>query len=144
VIPNWKRVAASARVYPVGAIRQGFMDVLSSEVKSRYPDGQRLEELFTIFRESLLDINSDKAWWLRKVQDHNRIGRELVDYVRRLVEESKKRADAEAALGRNDEPYKCSPSEPRRWLRGLPIMHIPIQTAAFAGAPTPVLPIRQL
>ena len=132
VIMNWSRVLASVRAYPDAAIRAGIIQVLRNEpslqplIKASGGELNVMERIFLILRESLREMNADKAYYLKKLQECNDVADGLSDYLAYLVDQSQKLAASEKGKGQNDEPYDCQPAEPRRWLAGLPVKQVVI------------------
>ncbi|MEZ4270287.1 MAG: hypothetical protein R3C68_02255 [Myxococcota bacterium] len=66
-------------------------------LQTAQPHGNVMEVLFLIFRESIKQVNEDKKYFLKKLQDYNKMAEALSDYLSELVEHS--RALGSAASG---------------------------------------------
>jgi hypothetical protein len=78
---------------PTGANRAEFLSQMRA-LESVYPNGNIMEVLFLVFRESIKETNEDKKYFLIKLQEYNKMAEELSDYLSELVEKSQQLSDA--------------------------------------------------
>src|SRR5207249_1236833 len=62
----------------------GQMRALSAQ----FPNGNIMEVLFLVFRESIQQTNEDKKYFLLKLQEFNKMAEQISDYLSYLVERS--------------------------------------------------------
>lgn len=72
-----------------------------------FPNGNVMEALFLVFRESIRQTNEDKKYFLIKLQEYNKMAESLSDYLSELVEESQ-RLSGEAAGAKYPEKVTIS------------------------------------
>jgi hypothetical protein len=70
-----------------------FMDRMAA-LKSQFPNGNIMEVLFLVFRESIQETNEDKKYFLLKLQEFNTMAEKISDYLSHLVDESARLSSA--------------------------------------------------
>lgn len=63
---------------------------------AQFPHGNVMEVLFLVFRESIKQTNEDKKYFLKKLQDYNKMAEALSEYLSQLVEDSQRLSAAAA------------------------------------------------
>ena len=74
-------------VNPTGANQAAFMDGMMA-LEAQYPNGNVMEILFLVFRESIKETNEDKKYFLIKLQEFNKMAEEISNYLSYLVDRS--------------------------------------------------------
>jgi hypothetical protein len=62
-------------------------------VQAKYPNGNVMELMFLVFRESIKETNEDKKYFLIKLQDFNSMAEGVSDYLSTLVQDSQKMSE---------------------------------------------------
>ena len=68
---------------------------------AKTPRSNIMAGLFAVFRESIIETNKDKRYWLQKLKTHNEIAAALGDYLKELN-------DAAGQSGNKNEPCSAS------------------------------------
>lgn len=79
-----------------GAVHGGEFIRRINALQAEFPGGNIHEMLFLVFRESIQATNEDKRYFLRKLQDYNKMAETLSDYLSELVGESQRLSAAAA------------------------------------------------
>jgi hypothetical protein len=117
---NWNRVVLSVRQYPPKVIEQGFRQIVQSNtLLQRLVEGSGgidnvTEIVVTVLRESIIEENKDKEYFLKKIAEMHQISEKIRDYLEYLVSKTHE-------LGHDNkdekEPYHClSKDEPASWI----------------------------
>lgn len=91
--------AASFQQAATGSVPQKGLQDFSDRIKAleaQYPQGNIMEVLFLVFRESVEQTNEDKKYFLIKMQEFNKVAESISDYLSYLVEKSKELSTKEA------------------------------------------------
>ncbi|MEM6734004.1 MAG: hypothetical protein AAF658_20750, partial [Myxococcota bacterium] len=59
-------------------------------LQAAFPNGNIMELLYLVFRDSIRQTNEDKKYFLVKLQEYNKMAEALSDYLSELVEESQR------------------------------------------------------
>jgi hypothetical protein len=89
--------------YLANPTNQNMVAAAQSTSELMGPGVNAMEILYLVFRESIRDINEDKKYFLKKLQDYNKMGEQLSKYLSTLIEASNRLADAERG---QEEPQK--------------------------------------
>jgi methyl-accepting chemotaxis protein len=77
---------------PTNANQAEFMSRMRA-LEAVYPNGNIMEVLFLVFRESIKETNEDKKYFLLKLQEFNKMAEGLSDYLAYLVDKSQELGD---------------------------------------------------
>ncbi len=69
---------------PTNANTADFMSRMNA-LQAQFPDGNIMELLFTVFRESIQATNEDKKYFLMKLQEYNTMAEQISNYLSELV-----------------------------------------------------------
>jgi len=69
---------------PTNANQAEFMTRMNALI-GQFPDGNIMELLFTVFRESIQATNEDKKYFLMKLQEFNTMAEKISEYLSELV-----------------------------------------------------------
>jgi hypothetical protein len=88
-------VAASSEFLanPTAANNAEFISKIGA-LKAEYPNGNIMEVLFLVFRESIKETNEDKKYFLKKLQEYNDMAEGLSAYLSELVSASQRLTEA--------------------------------------------------
>jgi methyl-accepting chemotaxis protein len=78
---------------PTAANHADFLSRMAA-VKTQFPNGNIMEVLFLVFRESIQETNEDKKYFLLKLQEFNTMAEKISDYLSHLVNESARLSEA--------------------------------------------------
>lgn len=71
-----------------GSAIHGVASDFAGRFKTEMGQGNIMEALFLVFRQSIKQTNEDKKYFLKKLQEYNIMAEQLSDYLSELVEES--------------------------------------------------------
>jgi hypothetical protein len=78
---------------PTNANQAEFMTRMNALI-GQFPDGNIMELLFTVFRESIQATNEDKKYFLMKLQEFNAMAEKISEYLTQLTEDSQRLSEA--------------------------------------------------
>ena len=89
--PEFETAVTSLTGYlqnPTAANQHEFAQYMKA-LEAQHPHGNIMEVLFLVFRESIKETNEDKKYFLMKLQEFNKMGEALSEYLSELVEASR-------------------------------------------------------
>ncbi len=88
--PQFKAAVGAMNAYNADPTSANAADLSSrmAAVQAQFPNGNIMEVLFLVFRESIKDTNEDKKYFLVKLQEFNKMAEQLSDYLSYLVDRS--------------------------------------------------------
>ncbi len=94
--PQFNEATAALTNYianPTNANQADFLARMKA-VEAQFPNGNIMEVLFLVFRESIQETNEDKKYFLLKLQEFNTMAEKISDYLSHLVKESQRLSEA--------------------------------------------------
>ncbi|MBI5508392.1 MAG: hypothetical protein HY903_06550 [Deltaproteobacteria bacterium] len=80
---------------PTAANQAEFIAKMKA-LKAEFPNGNIMEILFLVFRESIKETNEDKKYFLIKLEEYNKMAEDVSAYLSDLVKESQRLSEASA------------------------------------------------